>query len=114
MKSEKIISIKSKRLRIIRDNLRTLLLCEAVFRQRKINDREVVYLFNKDGSIKLLNERSVIEEKNLGKLQSDWWKIERLKRSSICECSLCKSTNSNMVYDFDSSEWICSTCSVAK
>lgn len=90
MELNRVISINIERFKLIWGNIRALLHCEA---------------------IKHLSNRSEIEEKNLNNLENEWWELERLKRRSICECSLCKSTDSNINYSSSSSGGVCSQCS---
>ncbi len=108
MKSGRTISIKSDKLKKIRNNLRNILLCEAINRQANISKEEKKVLFDEFGKIIISKDRSKTDNDLLGKFQDEWWKLERLKRKSICECSYCRKTDSDMTYY--SKEWICSEC----
>jgi hypothetical protein len=110
MKKKKTISIKNATLRMIRDNLRKLLL---EWGSRQLNDlfaeREKIER-NNQGKIRTNTELAYEERQRIDNITNQIVKIRRIKEASICKCAICNDSNKDMTYNPIEKEWFCVDC----
>lgn len=97
MKHERIISIKDKNLRKIRNNLRNLLLNELDRRNLNLTQKKHRLDVNKNS-------------KQIGKINFQISKLNQLERKSICYCRHCHRSDLDMIYSAEKDEWFCPYC----
>lgn len=98
MKSKKTISIKNKRLRNIRNSFREIIILACGEAQKELSRRKEVRI--KEGAL----------SSEIQGITDEWWRIERLKKASICKCPICNKADQDMTFNPVLKQWFCVNC----
>lgn len=110
MKIERTISIKNRKLLTIRNNFRKIFLYAIIDEQEILHNKERKIYFDENGIYRSSETLTELEKADLAEYQNSWWNLERLKRRSICFCSVCNKIDSDMTYLSPSIGWVCINC----
>ena len=107
MKKRRTIIIKHPRLKRIRNNLRMVLIREAVKREEEIQNKIETIIYDKDRNFRDLK---IKEKKEVDKLNLELRRYMSLMRDSICYCNTCQSKDKDMSYNPMLKRWYCTDC----
>ncbi len=105
-----VIKISNPFLKLVRDNLRALILSAINDKKGKLYNRRKNLLFNEKGVKILVSDLGPQDLALYEELGEEWWELERRLRRSILLCPLCNSTRKNMVYNPKEDAWFCVEC----